>query len=106
MLKTLMPPLSAAADVDVVEADAAADDHLQLRGRVDVLGGRLGLAADEHHLGLGQLGLVVGHLSELAQALPGSDASKESEIRIFMDDLLLAPPGLARGADRPAGSAG
>ena len=40
-LATMMPRLVAAVDVDVVDADAGAADHLQVVGAVDQLGGQL-----------------------------------------------------------------
>ena len=55
--------------VDVVEADAAADDQLQLRGAGDPLGGALGLRAHQRDLGLREPGDVLGDLAELREAV-------------------------------------
>ena len=57
--------------VHVVQADAAADDQLEVGGLVDHLLGDLGLGADEQDLGLGQFGHVgIGqHGAELLEPL-------------------------------------
>ena len=49
--------------VDIVHANAAADDELEIGGAVDELLGAFGLAADQDDIGLGDQVLVIAHLA-------------------------------------------
>ena len=64
-------PLAELKTLDEVlaQADAAADDQLEVGGLVDHLLGDLGLGADEQDLGLGQFGHVGIDLAELLEPL-------------------------------------